>query len=77
MRVSVNESPHGVRGMAHVISSPEGHREIVSAGKEMFELTHSLLRLFEVFSQPWKSVTFTVKIRPNGQWQFAADYDYR
>jgi hypothetical protein len=77
MRVSVNESPKGVLGMAHVISGPDGHKEIVIASETMFELTYSLLRLFEEFSQPWKVVTFNIKIRPEGGWQYAADYEYR
>ena len=63
--------------MAHEISSPDGHREVVSASESMFELTYSLLRLFEEFSQPWKMLTFNIKMRPGGRWQYTADYEYR
>ena len=66
----------GVEGLAHLITSPEGHREIVQATDAIFAASFRLSDLFASFDKPWKRVVFTVVQAADGHWRYTADYEY-
>src|SRR5947209_3691382 len=51
-----------VLSMPHEIASLEGHREPITPSDTLFQLTHQLLMLFQEFNQPWKQVTYEVRL---------------
>lgn len=76
LRVSVNRSQTGGLGMTHEIVSPDAaHREPVVASDKLFEMTRSLLALFEEFSSPWVRMTFFVNASNDGGWRFRCDFE--
>ena len=68
LEVTRSDKANGVQGFEHVITSPEGHRDIVQADDKMFELTFKLADLFEKFGKPWKKVIYTVSQVPSSPW---------
>lgn len=66
----------GVLRLAHVISSPEGHREIVDLSGELFDATYRLGRLFEQHGRHWKSVLYCIQLEQDGSWKYTVDFRY-
>lgn len=76
MEVTRTVKPNGTEGFAHLITSPEGHREIVQATDEIFELTMRLADLFGKFGKQWNKVVYTIRQNSAGGWQYTADFKY-
>jgi hypothetical protein len=74
--VAADRSRAGAFGMTHSIRSPEGHREPIVPSDELFDMTHSLLKFFEEFGQPWTRMTFSVKALPEEGWSFSSELEY-
>src|SRR5437762_13708075 len=60
----------------HVISSPEGHRDMIMPSDDIFEAAFKLGDLFAEHGKPWKRVVYRVNYRPNGKWKYSADFTY-
>lgn len=67
---------NNVEGFAHVITSPEGHRDVVGATDDIFAATFQLADLFAKFGKPWRKVIYSVNQSSNGAWHYSADYEY-
>jgi hypothetical protein len=76
LRISRTEAQTGRKGFAHIITSPEGHRDIVQATSDITEATFKLADLFAKFGKPWKQVVYSIQKLPEGGWKYVADYDY-
>jgi hypothetical protein len=76
LEVSVSIEADGTQGMAHVVSSPEGHREPVMPGIELFEQTRQLYLLFVQYEQPWKTLSYRVQRDARSEWQLKVSYTY-
>lgn len=76
LEITRSTKPGGVEGFAHLVSSPEGHRDMVQATDEIFELTIRLADLFANFGKPWQRVVYSIRQTPAGGWQYTADYEY-
>jgi hypothetical protein len=70
------KTPSGTVGMPHLISSPEGHREPISASDSLMDLTYKLLRLFEQHGPGWKSLRFEVHQTVGGKWHYECNFTY-
>lgn len=76
LEIRVEVMPDGTQAMAHTILSPEGHRELVTPGDHMFELTRRLYLLFAEYEQPWRRATCRVHQAPDESWRISVDYAY-
>jgi|SRR6185295_20012366 len=68
--------PGEIEGFAHLVSSPEGHRDIVHATEEIFHLTIQLADLFASFGKAWQRVVYSIRQGPTGDWRYTADFEY-
>ena len=66
---------NGMISMPHIISSPEGLRDIVSATDEILDATFELLELFRNHGKPWRQLSFEVT-EEDGNWRYVAHFDY-
>ena len=55
---------------AHVIRSPEGHRDYVDPSDALFDATYQLAELFRRYGHLWKKVRYEVQVDEEG-----LDYD--
>ena len=76
LEVIRSQKPNQVEGFAHVISSPEGHRDIVQPTEDLLNATLKLADLFAQFGNPWTKVTYLVEQKPDGNWKYSADFVY-
>jgi hypothetical protein len=76
LEVTRSVKPNDVEGIAHLISSPEGHRDVVQATETNIELTFQLADLFASFGKPWRSVVYSIRQNSTGGWQYTADFRY-
>lgn len=76
LEVTRHNHPDGVVGLAHTISSPEGHKEIVSPTDELLDATYRLATLFETHGKTWKRVVYTIKQAPDGSWAYRVSFSY-
>jgi hypothetical protein len=65
---------NGVEGFKHRIISPEGHRDIVQATKQIHENTFRLADVFRRYGKQWQKVVYSVKQEPRGEWKHSADF---
>jgi hypothetical protein len=61
---------------AHVITGPQGHRELIMPSDTIFEHTFKLADLFSSFGKLWKKVVYTVERKADGNWKYSADFIY-
>ena len=61
--------------MQHIISSPEGRREVVSPTHEILSTTFELRQIFEKHGRAWRRLVFDV-VEENGSWRYVAHFDY-
>ncbi len=76
LEVVHSERPSGVEGFAHTITSPEGHRDIVSATDELTDATLRLADLFRSHGKIWTKVVYTTTKSNGGKWTYSADFSY-
>jgi hypothetical protein len=76
LKVSVVDRK-GIQSMSHEITSPQGHRELISPSDELFALTRQLFLLFQEFGQRWKQVTYEADLTPKGNWKFKCHFTYQ
>jgi hypothetical protein len=76
LKITRSTKPGGIEGFAHLITSPEGYRDVVQATDETFQLTMQLADLFTTFGKPWQQVVYSVSQSANGSWKYTADYGY-
>lgn len=62
--------------LAHSIISDEGHRDIVTASPEIFDITKSLQDSFTKYSSMFKFAKFKVWQNEQQEWQFNVEYKY-
>src|ERR1035437_4952873 len=70
LEVTRSTKANGIEGFAHAITSPEGHRDIVQATDEIFQLTIQLADLFNRFGTSWKKVVYSIRQNPEGGWHY-------
>lgn len=77
-RLEVERRAHegSAEGLAHTMTSPEGHRDLVVATDEILDATHRLAELFRSFGRPWTRVVYDVTERPDGSWDYRATFTY-
>jgi len=63
-------------GLAHEISSPEGHKDNVEPTEDLYSATLRLVDLFKRFGRVWRKATYTVTQSPDGNWKYTAEFDY-
>jgi hypothetical protein len=71
-----HSSEAGIEKMSHIISSPEGHRDIVTASDELFQATYNLATLFKKNGSIWKKATYRASIEKDGTWTYTVDFEY-
>lgn len=76
LEVTCTKAPGDMEGMAHMITSPQGHRDVVQPTDEILDLTHQLLDLFARFGKRWRKVTYRIEMTADGNWNYVADFDY-
>jgi hypothetical protein len=76
LEVTRSVKANEVEGFAHLVTSPEGHRDVVQATDEIFELTLRLADLFKRFGKPWKKVVYSIRQNDAGGWSYSADFEY-
>jgi hypothetical protein len=64
------------QGIAHSISSPEGHREVVMPGDDLFARTHALDTLFRQYGAEWLVAEYVVSANPAGVWSWDVSFTY-
>jgi hypothetical protein len=76
LEVTHSVDSDGTEGFAHLIKSPEGHRDIVQATQDILDLTFQLSSLFKRFGTPWQKVVYSVNQNALGGWNYSADFEY-
>src|ERR1035437_3809050 len=76
LEVTRSTKANGIEGFAHFVTSPEGHRDIVQATDEIFQLTIQLADLFTRFGKPRRRVVYSIRQNPAGGWNYSADFGY-
>ncbi len=76
MAIEFGAKPGGVEGYRHVISSPEGHRDLVEPTERIYGATIQLADLFRQHGRPWKSAKYTVKKHAEANWSYTVDFQY-
>ena len=76
LEVTRSTKADDIEGFAHLITSPDGHRDLVQATDEIFELTLQLADLFTKFGKPWRKVVYSIRQNPEGGWRYSADFEY-
>lgn len=66
----------GSGGMGHTIVSPEGNRQPIMPSDELMQSTYELLTLFRQYGREWKRMTFTLELRPEGEWHYVCHFVY-
>lgn len=75
--MTVERHVHGGKEkLAIAISSPEDHREVVSATHELIEALYQLVRCFSQKGKTWTKVQYIISLGPNDTWKFEANFDY-
>src|SRR5512145_1807429 len=69
-----DSSASGAPSVAHVISSPEGHRSLIRPSDELFQQTHALDSLFRDHGCPWKTAEYLVSLEPEGDWKWDVSF---
>lgn len=74
--VEVTYTAQRTEGMAHFISSPEGHGEVVVPTQELMDATFALLRTYRQHNKSFSALTFTVQLDAEGSWRFNSKWSY-
>jgi|GEM_PF-1498307 hypothetical protein len=62
--------------MSISISSPDGHKELVSPTDDIYEGLYKLSDCFRDEGKVWKSVRYRVDLAPDGNWRYHVNFDY-
>lgn len=65
-----------VERYGHAISSPEGHRELVTPSQTIFDATYRLGRVFLKYGKHWKKAKYLVRVNDDGTMCYAVDFEY-
>ena len=76
MDVEHSQKPGGTEGFKHLIFSPEGHRDLVEPTDRIYATTFRLFDLFKRHGRTWKKVRYTIAMRADGNWDYAAEFNY-
>ena len=63
-------------GLVHTITSPEGHRDLITPTEDLMAATTELQCLCERYGRPFARIVFEVSCDANGSWNFASDLSY-
>ncbi len=66
----------GVEKMSIVITSPEGHKDLISATEEIYEQLYKLSDCYRGEKKMWAIATYKVSLGSDGNWQCRASFDY-
>jgi len=76
LTLEVTQRSKDIQGVSHLISSPEGHRDIVTPTEELMSATHNLVRLCESHQQPFQALKFVVSQDEAEGWRFHSNWSY-
>ena len=76
LEVTRTVKSNGIEGFAHLITSPEGHRDVVQATDEILQLTLQLADLFAQFGKPWRRAVYSIRQNSAIGWNYSADFEY-
>jgi hypothetical protein len=58
------------------VKSPEGHHDTIEPSRELYDFAMDLYDLFKRHGYLWKKVAYTVRLQPDGDWRFEAEFSY-
>jgi hypothetical protein len=67
---------NGIEKMNIEISSPEGHKDLVTATDEIYEGLYMLSDCYRGEKKMWSMVKYQVSLNNEGNWQCKASFDY-
>ena len=76
LTLEIEQRSEETQGIAHLITSPEGHRDLIAPTEELVNATHRLIVLCERYRQPFRGLKFSVTQSEAGAWQFQSDWSY-
>lgn len=62
--------------MTITITSPEGHRDPISATDEIYEGLYRLADCFSGQGRIWTRVFYSIELDPNNHWKFKVEFAY-
>jgi len=58
------------------ITSPEGHREPISATDEIYEALYALSDCFRAHGKLWKKAIYVSEMGTDGNWRYKVSFEY-
>ena len=72
----VYSAEQGIEKYAHVILSPEGHKDLIYPSEKIFAATHQLGLLFRRYGRRWRKAKYEVRLQDDGTWKYIVDFEY-
>ena len=76
LEIEASQEPNGDQGFRHMITSPEGHRDLVTPPDEMYPETIRLYDLFAGAGKPWQHICFRITNLGTEEWEYHVDFEY-
>ena len=62
--------------MVIVISSPDGHKDLIGPTDDIYEALYKLSDVFLKAGKPWTKVEYWVGLDDQGQWKYRVQFSY-
>jgi hypothetical protein len=66
----------GMEKYTHVISSSEGHKDIIEPSDKLFDATDRLGKLFQRHGKRWRRATYNLQLANDGNWKYIVTFGY-
>lgn len=77
LSLAVAPTSESTEGVSHVISSPDGLRDLVVPTEDLMEATAGLLQACKAHGKPFHKLLFTARSETDGTWRFQTEWAYQ